>query len=59
MIQMKKILQVSAILVATIFYAQKISDYQYIYVPETFTDKKANKYGLDDLLIRACLNFIQ
>jgi hypothetical protein len=52
MIQMKKILQVSAILVATIFYAQKISDYQYIYVPETFTDKKANKYGLDDLLIK-------
>lgn len=52
MIQMKKILQVSGILVTTIFYAQKISGYQYIYVPETFTDKKANKYGLDDLLIK-------
>lgn len=47
---MKKILQISTILVATVFYGQQVSDYQYIYVPETFSNVKANKYGLNELL---------
>ena len=47
---MKKIIQIFATVIATILYGQNISDYQYIHVPETFNDVKANKYGLKDLL---------
>lgn len=47
---MKKILQISTILVGAAFYGQQISDYQFVYVPETFSNVKANKHGLNDLL---------
>lgn len=47
---MKKILQISALLLITFFYGQQVSDYQYIYVPEKFQDQDVNKYGLNDLL---------
>ena len=47
---MKKFLQISTILVAAAFYGQQVSEYQYIYVPETFENVKANKHGLNDLL---------
>ncbi len=47
---MKKILQIFAIFFATVFYGQQVSDYKYIYIPETFNDIKANKYGLNELL---------
>lgn len=47
---MKKLLQISTVLVAAFFYGQQVSDYQYIYVPETFSNVKANKHGLNELL---------
>ena len=47
---MKKILQISALLLITFFYGQQVSDYQYIYIPEKFNDQDVNKYGLNDLL---------
>lgn len=47
---MKKILQISTLLLITFFYGQQVSDYQYIYIPEKFNDQDVNKYGLNDLL---------
>lgn len=47
---MKKILQISTLLLITFFYGQQVSDYQYIYIPEKFNDQEANKFGLNDLL---------
>ena len=47
---MKKILQISTLLLITFFYGQQVSDYQYIYIPEKFNDQEVNKYGLNDLL---------
>ena len=47
---MKKILQLSSLLFITFYFAQQVSDYQYIYVPEKFSDKGVNKYGLNELL---------
>lgn len=47
---MKKILQISTLLLITFFYGQKVSDYQYIYIAEKFNDKDVNKYGLNELL---------
>lgn len=47
---MKKILQISTLLLIAFFYGQKVSDYQYIYIPEKFNDQDVNKYGLNHLL---------
>ncbi len=47
---MKKILQISTLFLVTFFYGQQVSDYQYIDVPEKFSDQDANKYGLNQLL---------
>lgn len=47
---MKKILQISTLLLISFFYGQKVSDYQYIYIPDKFDDHGANKYGLNELL---------
>ncbi len=47
---MKKILQISTLLLITFFYGQQVSDYQYIYITEKFNDQEVNKYGLNDLL---------
>ena len=47
---MKKILQISTLLLITFFYGQEVSNYQYIYIPEKFQDQEVNKYGLNDLL---------
>ncbi len=47
---MKKFLQLSALFLVTILYGQKISDYQYIYVPDKFSDFEPNKYDLNNLL---------
>ena len=47
---MKKILQFSTLLMLPFLYAQQISDYQYIRVPEKFGDAEVNKYGLNELL---------
>lgn len=47
---MKKLLQISALFLITVLYSQQISEYQYILIPKTFKDTKANKYQLSDLL---------
>ena len=47
---MKKILQFSTLLMLPFLYAQQISDYQYIRVPEKFGDAEVNKSGLNELL---------
>ena len=47
---MKKILQISTLLLITFFYGQKVSYYQYIYIPEKFNDQDVNKYGMNELL---------
>lgn len=47
---MKKILQLSSLLFITYFFGQQVSDYQYISVPEKFSDNDVNKYGLNEIL---------
>lgn len=45
---MKKIVQISALFLTTIFFAQNVSEYQYITIENT--DPKGNRYGLNELL---------
>ncbi|MDQ0476949.1 hypothetical protein [Chryseobacterium sp. MDT2-18] len=47
---MKKILQIFTLLFLPFLYGQQVSDYQYIYVPEKFSDTEVNKFDLNDLL---------
>ena len=47
---MKKILTISTLFLLTFIYGQQVSDYQYIHIPEKFSDQEVNKYGLNDLL---------
>ncbi len=48
---MKNILSVLCLFLIYFSYGQKVSDYQYIHVPQKFQDFEPNKYGLNDLLI--------
>ena len=48
---MKNILSVLGLFLICFFYGQKVSDYQYINVPQKFQDFEPNKYGLNDLVI--------
>lgn len=50
---MKKISILASIFLVTAVFGQKISDYQYISVPETFKDFEKNSYGIDEALIKA------
>ncbi|KMQ58709.1 hypothetical protein ACM46_22075 [Chryseobacterium angstadtii] len=50
---MKKISVLAAIFLATAVFGQKISDYKYILVPETFNDFVKNSYEMDRSLIKA------
>lgn len=50
---MKKIVSLSLLFCLSIMYGQKLSDYEYIYVPTKFKDFDANKYNLNTLLKKA------
>lgn len=47
---MKKAIQISTILLATLFYGQSVSNFKYILIPQKFKNEKANKYDLNTLL---------
>ncbi len=47
---MKKFLQIFGLLFSLIVFAQNISDYKHIYIPQEFADSKINQYGLGGLL---------
>lgn len=47
---MRKPISFFTVLVATLLYAQKVTDYRTIMIPETFESKRTNKFGLKNLL---------
>lgn len=47
---MKKIISLSLLLCLSMTYGQKLSDYEYIYVPIKFKDYDTNEYNLNTLL---------
>lgn len=49
---MRNIFKLSFIFLFAILSGQNISDYQYIFIPKEFTNAKANKYGLSNLLAK-------
>ncbi|MGG5209716.1 hypothetical protein ACQWU4_12260 [Chryseobacterium sp. MIQD13] len=50
---MKKISVFTFMLALTTVFGQKISDYKYISIPQTFKDFEKDSYGLDQVLIKA------
>lgn len=47
---MKKISILASIFLVTAVFGQKISNYKYISIPQTFKDFEKNSFGLDDSL---------
>lgn len=47
---MKKFISILLIFGAIISYAQQVSDYKYVIIPEAFTDFKKNQYNLNSYL---------
>lgn len=50
---MKKISVLTFIVAATVVFGQKVSDYKYISIPQTFRDFEKNSYDLDNSLAKA------
>ena len=50
---MKKIISLSLLFSLTLLYGQKLSDYEYVYVPVKFKDYETNQYNLNNLLKKA------
>jgi len=50
---MKKISLIILMVCSTFFFGQKVSDYKYISIPQTFKDFDKESYGLDDSLAKA------
>lgn len=50
---MKKISVFTFILATTVVFGQKVSDYKYISIPQTFRDFEKNSYDLDNSLAKA------
>jgi len=50
---MKKTTTIIAVFCTVFSYAQKVSDYQYIAIPEKFSGFKNNQYGVDTALSKA------
>lgn len=50
---MKKIISLSLLFSLTLLYGQKLSDYEYVYVPAKFKDYETNQYNLNNLLKKA------
>ncbi|UWX59230.1 hypothetical protein N0B40_12440 [Chryseobacterium oranimense] len=49
---MKKISILTCIFAVTAVFGQKVSDYKYISIPQTFKDFEKDSYGLDGVLIK-------
>ena len=49
---MKKFFQIIAIFFAVSIFGQTVSDFRYIMIPGIFKNEKANRYDLNDLLLR-------
>lgn len=51
--EMKKIISLSLLLCLSTIYGQKLSDYEYVYVPMKFKDYATNEYNLNIMLKKA------
>ena len=50
---MKNILSLSLLFCLSMVFGQKLSDYEYVYVPAKFKDYETNQYNLNNLLKKA------